>query len=126
PLASRRLLSGRTLVQAGPWRMRALLWIVVALVAVLGLVGFVMSLNDDVVQVGQPIVIAPKGVTTTQRSPEPSKFQVRDRVFHNQFGHGTVVAADGLKLTIEVDEGGVKRVLDGFVVRDNETPPDAR
>jgi DNA helicase-2/ATP-dependent DNA helicase PcrA len=44
-------------------------------------------------------------------------------VFHKKFGHGTVVATDGPKLTIEFDDGGVKRVLDSFVVRRNEAPP---
>jgi hypothetical protein len=55
--------------------------------------------------------------------PEASNIRVRDRVFHNKFGHGTVAATNGPKLTIEFDDGGVKRVLDGFVVRSNEAPP---
>jgi hypothetical protein len=43
-------------------------------------------------------------------------------VFHNEFGHGTVVATDGPKLTIKFDDGGVKRVLDGFVIRSDKAP----
>jgi hypothetical protein len=103
--------------------MRALLWTIAALVAVLGFVGISAWLKYDGPQLGRPIMIVPKGVSTTQHSPEASNFRVRDRVFHNKFGHGTVVATDGPKLTIEFDDGGVKRVLDGFVVRSNEAPP---
>jgi hypothetical protein len=33
---------------------------------------------------------------------------VRERVFHNKFGHGTVIATAGPKLTIDFDDGGVK------------------
>jgi hypothetical protein len=34
----------------------------------------------------------------------------------------TAVATDGPKLTIEFDDGGVKRVLGRFVVRSDEAP----
>lgn len=71
---------------------------------------------------GGPIRIMPNSVSTTQRSPDAPNFRVRDRVFHNKFGHGTVVATDGPKLTIEFDDGGVKKVLEGFVVKGNEAP----
>jgi DNA helicase-2/ATP-dependent DNA helicase PcrA len=64
----------------------------------------------------------PNSVSTVQHSPQASSFRVRDRVFHNKFGHGIVVATDGPKLTIEFDDGGVKRVLDGFVVKSNSAP----
>jgi len=114
---------GRTVptsVQSGPWRMRAFLWTIAALVAVLGFVGIVAWLNYDGPQLGRPIMIKPKSEITAQHSPEASNFRMRDRVFHKTFGHGTVVATDGPKLTIEFDDGGVKQVLDGFVVRSNE------
>jgi hypothetical protein len=100
--------------------MRAFLWTIAALVAVLGFVGIVAWLNYDAPQLGRPIMIMPRSEITTQHGPEASNFRVRDRVFHNTFGHGKVVATDGPKLTIEFDDGGVKRVLDGFVVRSNE------
>jgi len=102
--------------------MRSLLWTITALVAVLGCVGVIASFNYRASHLGLPIRIMPSRVRTTQQSPEESKYRVRDRVFHNDFGHGTVVATDGPKLTIEFDDGRVKRVLDDFVVRGNEGP----
>jgi DNA helicase II / ATP-dependent DNA helicase PcrA len=39
------------------------------------------------------------------------------RVFHIKFGHGTVAAVDGAKLTIDFDKAGRKLVLDSFVER---------
>jgi DNA helicase-2/ATP-dependent DNA helicase PcrA len=48
-------------------------------------------------------------------SDTPSPFTIGDRVFHQKFGNGNVVAIDGNKLTIDFDKAGQKRVLDGFV-----------
>jgi DNA helicase-2/ATP-dependent DNA helicase PcrA len=42
-------------------------------------------------------------------------FDAGDRVFHQKFGNGTVVAVDGDKLEIDFDKAGVKKVLDSFV-----------
>jgi hypothetical protein len=103
--------------------MRALLWTIAALVAALGVVGFTTRLNYDSPQVGRPIRIAPTPASTDQYSSEASNFRVRDRVFHKTFGHGTVVATDGPKLTIDFDNGGIKRVVDSFVVRSDEPRP---
>jgi DNA helicase-2/ATP-dependent DNA helicase PcrA len=46
-----------------------------------------------------------------------SEFAVGDRVFHQKFGNGNVVAVDGNKLTIAFDKAGEKRVVDSFVER---------
>jgi len=46
-----------------------------------------------------------------------SSFSVGDRVFHQKFGNGDVVAVDGNKLTIAFDKAGEKRVVDSFVQR---------
>jgi DNA helicase-2/ATP-dependent DNA helicase PcrA len=46
-----------------------------------------------------------------------SEFGVGDRVFHQKFGNGSVVAVDGNKLTIAFDKAGEKRVVDSFVQR---------
>ncbi|HVE05281.1 MAG TPA: hypothetical protein VNB30_14610, partial [Rhizomicrobium sp.] len=46
-----------------------------------------------------------------------STFTVGERVFHQKFGNGNVVAVDGNKLTIAFDKAGEKRVVDGFVER---------
>ena len=45
----------------------------------------------------------------------PSPFNVGDRVFHQKFGNGNVAAIEGNKLTIDFDQAGQKKVLDGFV-----------
>src|SRR5262249_11590870 len=111
-----------TRLQTESWRMRAFLWTIAALVAVLGFVSVVAWLNHDGPQLGQPIRIAPTRATTTQSSPAASSFRVRDQVLHGKFGHGTVVATDGPKLTIEFDDGIVRHVLESFVVRSNQGP----
>jgi DNA helicase-2/ATP-dependent DNA helicase PcrA len=46
-----------------------------------------------------------------------SPFNLGDRVFHQKFGNGNVVAIDGNKLTIQFDKAGEKRVVDSFVER---------
>ncbi len=46
-----------------------------------------------------------------------SSFAVGERVFHQKFGNGNVVAVDGNKLTIQFDKAGEKRVVDSFVER---------
>jgi len=46
-----------------------------------------------------------------------SPFAIGDRVFHQKFGNGDVVAVDGNKLTIAFDRAGEKRVVDSFVRR---------
>ncbi len=46
-----------------------------------------------------------------------SAFAVGDRVFHQKFGNGDVVAVEGNKLTIQFDRAGEKRVVDSFVER---------
>jgi DNA helicase-2/ATP-dependent DNA helicase PcrA len=38
-----------------------------------------------------------------------------DKVFHEKFGHGTVVTTDGNKLDIKFDKAGRKKVIDSFV-----------
>ena len=37
------------------------------------------------------------------------------RVFHIKFGPGSVVAIDGVKLTVDFDKAGRKLVMDSFV-----------
>jgi DNA helicase II / ATP-dependent DNA helicase PcrA len=46
-----------------------------------------------------------------------SAFSLGDRVFHQKFGNGNVIAIDGNKLTIQFDRAGEKRVVDSFVER---------
>ncbi|MBX6322291.1 MAG: hypothetical protein IRY94_10715 [Rhodospirillaceae bacterium] len=50
------------------------------------------------------------------RAAEPAAYAAGDRVFHQKFGYGSVVAAEGNKLDIEFDKAGPKKVIAGFVV----------
>ena len=42
---------------------------------------------------------------------------VGDRVFHPQFGNGTITAMEGSKLSIAFDTHGKKQIIDSFVKR---------
>ena len=46
-----------------------------------------------------------------------SEFKLGDRVFHEKFGYGAVVAVDGNKLTVDFEKAGEKKVVDSFVER---------
>jgi DNA helicase-2/ATP-dependent DNA helicase PcrA len=58
-----------------------------------------------------------EGELVAKSTGTPSSFAVGDRVFHQKFGNGNVVAVDGNKLTIAFDKAGEKRVVDSFVER---------
>ncbi|HVO04348.1 MAG TPA: UvrD-helicase domain-containing protein [Candidatus Cybelea sp.] len=61
-----------------------------------------------------PATIEATAVATVEGAP--SRYASGDRVFHQKFGYGAVVAAEGDKLEIEFDKAGRKRVMAGFVV----------
>jgi DNA helicase II / ATP-dependent DNA helicase PcrA len=46
-----------------------------------------------------------------------SGYTVGDRVFHQKFGNGNVIAIDGNKLVVQFDKAGEKHVLESFVER---------
>jgi DNA helicase-2/ATP-dependent DNA helicase PcrA len=50
-------------------------------------------------------------------STSETTFRAGERVLHQKFGAGTVIAVDGNKLTIDFDNAGRKRVVDSFVAR---------
>ncbi|MER2507930.1 MAG: UvrD-helicase domain-containing protein [Amaricoccus sp.] len=54
-------------------------------------------------------------------SAAPS-YGVGARVFHQKFGHGTVTAVEGDKLTIDFDKAGQKNVVARFVTADADVP----
>jgi DNA helicase-2/ATP-dependent DNA helicase PcrA len=58
-----------------------------------------------------------EGELIAKSTGAPSAFAVGERVFHQKFGNGNVVAVDGNKLTIRFDKAGEKRVVDSFVER---------
>ena len=61
----------------------------------------------------KPLTI--EGELVAKSTGTTSSFAVGDRVFHQKFGNGNVVAVDGNKLTIAFDKAGEKRVVDSFV-----------
>lgn len=62
-----------------------------------------------------PITI--EGELVAKSTGTVSAFAAGDRVFHQKFGNGNVVAVDGNKLTIAFDKAGQKHVMDSFVER---------
>jgi DNA helicase-2/ATP-dependent DNA helicase PcrA len=64
---------------------------------------------------GGPLTI--EGELVAKSTGTVSAFTTGDRVFHQKFGNGNVVAVDGNKLTIAFDRAGEKRVVDSFVER---------
>ncbi len=63
----------------------------------------------------QPPLIDGKAFRTEIR-PEPKHaFAKGQRVFHQKFGHGDVIAVDGNKLEIAFDKAGTKTVIHTFV-----------
>ena len=59
------------------------------------------------------------GATSVRRSPRRRGRQpdlsVGQRVFHQKFGYGRIVAVDGNKLDIDFEKAGPKKVMDSFV-----------
>ena len=52
-----------------------------------------------------------------RRATEGDKvdLSIGQRVFHQKFGYGLIVAVDGNKLDIEFEKAGPKKVLDSFI-----------
>jgi len=62
-----------------------------------------------------PPVIEGRAAQISVSAPGNSKFAPGQRVFHQKFGYGRVVAAEGQKLTVEFEHSGPKKVIDTFV-----------
>jgi len=56
-----------------------------------------------------------EGQATLITSGKPSKFARGQRVFHQKFGYGQIIEADGDKLTVAFEKAGTKKVVAGFV-----------
>ena len=48
-------------------------------------------------------------------SNQEGDFNISQRVFHQKFGYGAIVAIDGDKLEINFEKAGIKKVMAGFV-----------
>jgi len=49
-------------------------------------------------------------------------FGLGDRVFHQKFGYGAVIATEGDKLEIAFDKAGVKKVVAKFITGADDIP----
>ncbi len=58
-----------------------------------------------------------EGELVARDAADTVAFAVGERIFHQKFGYGEIVAIDGNKLTIAFEKAGEKRVLDSFVER---------
>jgi DNA helicase-2/ATP-dependent DNA helicase PcrA len=58
-----------------------------------------------------------EGQLVAKSVAEASNFAVGERVFHQKFGYGEVVALEGNKATVLFDKAGEKRVIDSFLER---------
>ena len=65
--------------------------------------------------VAAPPMIEGQAKTVSVNAPGKAKFQIGARVFHQKFGYGRVVAADGQKVTVDFDHTGEKKVVDSFL-----------
>jgi DNA helicase-2/ATP-dependent DNA helicase PcrA len=62
----------------------------------------------------QPVTIEGQLVASTEAR---SIYKTGERVFHDKFGYGAIVAVEGNKLTIDFEKSGRKHVVDSFVER---------
>jgi DNA helicase II / ATP-dependent DNA helicase PcrA len=62
-----------------------------------------------------PIIDAKAKVVST--NDPSSEFSAGERVFHQKFGYGRIVAIEGNKLLVDFEKAGSKRVMDNFVQR---------
>jgi DNA helicase-2/ATP-dependent DNA helicase PcrA len=67
---------------------------------------------------GRTQVIEGEGRLVAVSDPAASSsYAAGERVFHQKFGYGRVLAVEGNKLTVAFDKAGEKRVIDSFVER---------
>ena len=69
-----------------------------------------------------PPRLRPAEIVTVRAKPVPKAptapaFAVGTRIFHQKFGYGRVLTAEGDKLDIEFEKAGTKRVMAGFVAK---------
>ncbi len=71
--------------------------------------------NNRWQQYGHGQVIDAQADLVTTNDPAATRFKVGERVFHQKFGYGAIMAADGNKLDVEFEKAGRKKVIDKFV-----------
>jgi len=64
---------------------------------------------------GSSPIIEARAKTVATSESGSSAYAVGERVFHQKFGYGRIVAVEGNKLLVDFEKAGSKRVMDGFV-----------
>ena len=62
-----------------------------------------------------PLIDGQARVLTTELPKSRQAIAVGQRIFHEKFGYGQVLAVEGNKLEIAFDKAGTKKVIDSFV-----------
>ena len=62
-----------------------------------------------------PQIIEGEGKLVAVSEPGSSTYKRGERVFHQKFGYGRILAVEGNKLTVAFDKAGEKKVIDSFV-----------
>ena len=65
----------------------------------------------------RPVQIEAQAKHVRTSDIETARYAAGARVFHQKFGYGRVVSAEGPKLLVDFDKAGSKRVMDSFVER---------
>ncbi len=66
-----------------------------------------------------------RGEAGRDRRSGAAKYEIGERVFHQKFGYGRIVAVEGNKLLVDFDKAGEKRVMDQLR-REGVTRPQPR
>jgi DNA helicase-2/ATP-dependent DNA helicase PcrA len=62
-----------------------------------------------------PLIEGQARVLTSELPRSAHRHEVGQRIFHEKFGYGRVLAVEGNKLEIAFDKAGTKKVIDSFV-----------
>jgi len=65
----------------------------------------------------RPPVIDGEARLIASSAPSSSGYAKGERIFHQKFGYGRIIAIEGNKLTVAFEKAGEKRVVDSFVTR---------
>ena len=64
-----------------------------------------------------PTIVDLRAKSVNTADAQTSIYGPGERIFHQKFGYGRIVAVEGNKLLIDFDKAGSKRVMDNFVTR---------
>jgi DNA helicase-2/ATP-dependent DNA helicase PcrA len=59
--------------------------------------------------------VTPKKTTAASESVSQNGYKMKDRVFHTQFGFGTIIGIDDDKVEVRFDKSGTKKLIDRYL-----------